>query len=193
MITRREKPAEMSAADKAAKGETLLAKYLAGDRDTHPDELGPGKPFIWRRLNGDETQLAIAAAHARFADLQIPTELRFGEDIRAETEWQILALAMRHPEDVEEPLARDAGELRKYLPDHARIELFQRYADFEEALSPDPSDDPALMAQITEAVKKNNWTLLSAFGWKKLAAWGLCTVRPLLLSTESSSGTPGSS
>jgi hypothetical protein len=210
-------PSELRRAAKAPASEVAAASKLASlrrsQRATKADVL-PGDlegqdavPFVWRLLDGNEKQLARARAVARMRAIDIPIELMFAApDLEDECAWQILAIAMRNPDEVgndprnpyPEPLAADVAELRELLTTDERDLLITRYMDFEEELDPDPADlPPEQLAAIVALVKKKREESLGRLmnsGTRTLARCVIALVDQLSSSASGSSSntTPSS-
>lgn len=111
-------------------------------------------PFRWRQLTGTEKQIARSLAVRRLQQLDLPLDLLSGTDLEDECSWQILAMAMRDPDEPgaagEYPLALAANvdELRELLSTDERDELITRYLDFEERLEANPAEVPEVQLSI---------------------------------------------
>jgi hypothetical protein len=165
-----------------------LARYRNSGRATKPGLIPAGPsgtpeaiPFRWRLLNGTERQLVRSLAVARIHSIGIPLELLGASDLEDEASWQILAVAMRDPDEAgadprnpyPRPLAANVDELRDLLDANERDILVTHYLDFEEECDPEPTDlgEQELGAIVALAKKKPAESLgpLINFGSRTLA------------------------
>ncbi len=171
-----------------AREESALARRLRGRKATQPDELpGVVGKFVWRLVLESEKQECTAKALRRLESLKIPHDLQRWQDLESEIMTQVLARAMRDPdqpgEDESYPyaIARDADELRDLLTADERDILWKRYADWEADQAPIEAELSTLMTDaITRAVKKKDAADLNAFAPAMLRQWLLSMGSQLL-------------
>lgn len=192
-------PAQVAAASRLA---TLRSNPRATKPDVIVGDAARGEepiPFMWRMLSGTEKQLVRANAVRQINGLGIPLELLGATDLEDECGWQILALAMRNPDEIgpdprnpyPHPLAASVDELRDLLDTDERDALVTRYLDFEEEFDKEPSDmtEAELGAILALAKKKPSESLgpLINFGSRTLARCLLTLVAQLSSSPSGSS------
>lgn len=182
-----------------AEGISKLAQLRKGHRATEPDELpaDPDRgvealPFVWVILGGTEAQEAMAAAVKRLDEIDVPREMLGAKPLEDELGWQVLARAMRDPEDLSQPIAADVDELRDLLNDDERDILMTRYADFQERKYPAPHDlSLAELKAMEEAAKKKSpesLAQLMSFGSWSLGLFVISLVSRLETLASGSSG-----
>ncbi|MFA9269829.1 MAG: hypothetical protein ACEQSX_03610 [Baekduiaceae bacterium] len=157
-----------------ARAVSRLEALRVGKRH-YDDRVWPGldAPMKIRVLTCSEIQECHAHAVVRFADLNLPidalTTVGLFED---ECLSQILFRACRDPEDPEQPLARDAADLRDNTTIDQRAQVYAWYRDLQTMVDPDPNELTVEDTKaIIEAQKKRDENLLVGFGSRKLASF----------------------
>lgn len=195
----------LSADPKEARGLSKLAQACGGGGQATKEDILPANKasgrdairFVWRILAGTSKQLVRARAVSRMESLGIPAELQGARDLETECEWQIIAEAMRDPEDPGKPLAADVDQARDLLNDDERAYLITSYLDFEETCDPTPFQlgEGELDAMVHAAKKKPSEAVdaLINFGSRSLALCITTLVDQLASSqTGKSGGSPAS-
>lgn len=154
--------------DARANGEaaSLLARMLSGKRETREGSW-PGRPdirFTWVVLSNTEIRDCAFTAWHEFASAKVPADnvamLQFFQD---EVLTQILARAMRDPENTERRLAKDVTEFRDLSTADVRAALYDDYVAFQQSVDPRPESlSPELADRLVELLKKKDGRALSA-------------------------------
>ena len=146
--------------------------------------IWPGDPairFQFQVLRNDESQAAQAQAFKHFREtLELDPTLALNlQTFRDEQATQILALAMRDPEDPDLPLASNAADLRAATDQDDRASLIAQYVDLMDETDPDPGTlSPEVEREILALVKKKDGSGLAAFGSRTLASFLLSMGSP---------------
>lgn len=192
--------------DSRARGVTALGALLRGRKHTKASAIkgrAPGEPdvpFVWVVLSGREKQECMGRACARFDALGIPHELRTYTDLEQELTWQLVAAAMRSPDNRGTDanpfpdLLGEPDEVRDALTVDERDILISEYMDLEELVDPDPMLQPQQWHDdIVHALKKSlddsdaAASILSNLGSRALLSFLLTTVAPRLASLTGNS------
>ncbi len=117
---------------------SLLAQIKAGKRNVKVlDYPGvEGLQVALRVLSNQEIQDAILAAEQLFKERGLEITDSNRDAYSDERATQVLARALREPENPNKPFAASAKELRGLLEKEEKDLLLQEYYDFEQAVSP---------------------------------------------------------
>lgn len=169
----------MATIDRQSKGARMLASLRKG-LDNYRDCSFPGveMPLVIVPLFNDELQEAQADAEARFRKLKIEVTVLTAEDLNSELQLQILARAIRDPEDATRTkvLFRDADELRANSTADERMLLVDDYLEVQAKANPAPEEiSDEVFKQIEAAVKKKDQSLLNSIGSRMLSLYLLAS------------------
>ena len=97
---------------------------------------GTEQAIVLRLLSNGQIQQALFATEKYFKKKEIELTLNTSEAYGDENTTQMLALALRDPEDPSKPFAEGADELRGLLTTAEKDILVQQYNNFEKETSP---------------------------------------------------------
>jgi len=120
-----------------AKSESRLARLKAGKRNTKVVAFpGSDDQVALRPLTLAERQAAVFAAEGVFQSAGVKFDVATSDAYADEVSTQVLALALRDPDDPDKSFASSADELRRNLSLDEKTALIELYNEFEEDCSP---------------------------------------------------------
>ena len=164
-------------ADKQATAATRLALMRRGKREVR-DATWPGThlPVKLVVLSCSEVQECHAEAIARFERLRIPLDVYSVQLFQDELLTQVLFRGCRDPEDIDQPFAESADDLRDNTTVDERAAVYDVYRDFQASVDPAPGEmDQELLETILDLVKKKDGARLKAIGLSGLVSFLLTT------------------
>jgi hypothetical protein len=159
----------------------LMLESLQKGLDNHRDCHWPGKPefvFALVPLSCTELQEANAGAEARFRELGTELGLFTADDFGSELHTQVLAMAIRDPNDHGKRLFAEAAELRDNLTPDERTLLTDEFIELQDQTNPMPEEmAPETFDAIDLLLKKKAESQLRSLGSRMLTRFLLSMER----------------
>lgn len=144
----------------------LLAKLKLGTSNQKLiDFPGTTQKVVLRILSQADLQLATFSTERLFKSEKIDVNLVTGNEWDNEKATQILYMALRDPENQDEPIAKSITEFRKALTKDTKDELISEYLTFEKDVSPSPEglSSDEFDRTVAEVKKKPETIQLKSF------------------------------
>ena len=149
----------------------LLAKLKLGtDNNKLIDFPGTTTKVVLRILSQADLQSATFATERLFKQEKIDVNIVTGNEWDNEKATQILYMALRDPENMDEPIAKSISEFRRALSKETKDALIDEYLAFEKDCSPSPGNlsDEEFDRVVTEVKKKPEAILGKSFSTSML-------------------------
>ncbi len=157
------------------KREYLQAYWPANPQLGRPDPI----PMKLQVLSDHEMQQAIAAAHARLAELKLVVGQYTVDELETETSVQVLALACRDNDQPEKvAFATDADDLRRNTTPWERGEVVDAWRPWQERRNPLRPLTAEERQAITVELEKKSAPTLRAFGADMLVSYLISSASP---------------
>ena len=151
---------------------SLLSRLKAGKSLTRTIKFpGTDQDVAFAVLSNADIQDAHFAVEEHFKKNKVEASITTAELFEDETTTQILARALKDPEDLEKPFAKGANELRSLITNDEKNILVEEYNAFSKEVSPDEdkmSDEEieALFEQLKKTPKAGS--VLNLFMLRRL-------------------------
>lgn len=167
---------DIGAIQSGSAGIALIERLRAGTENRRvmqwPGSDSPDARFVMEPVLCDALQDSYAATWERFRELKIEMNVYNSDEFFAELAVQVLARAIRDPDDPSKPLFGTADSLRASLKPSERDALSSMYQSFVAEVDPSPDQMPdELFSQIEDYVKKKDVVRLSAISSPMLATY----------------------